>query len=98
MFGAASSVIFDYLLGIRQPDDSAGFEKVLIAPHFSPRLPSIRGKRTIPSGEVSVNYTQSEGVVNVEIFIPDGVDATFAYSGEERCLNAGRNSFVIQLA
>lgn len=98
MFGAASSVIFDYLLGIRQPDDSAGFEKVLIAPHFSPRLPSIRGKRTIPSGEVSVNYTQSEGVVNVEIFIPDGVDATFAYSGKERCLNAGRNSFVIQLA
>lgn len=97
MFGAVSSVLFDYILGIRQEDDSAGFTNLLIAPHFSPRLPNVSGKRTIPAGEVSVNYSQADGSVDVEITLPEGVQARFVYHEIEKPLSAGRNTFSLPL-
>jgi len=92
MFGAVVEYFFEYLLGIRQREGSAGFTSVVIAPQAVSRFGKMSGSMTTPNGVISVAYKRTESGVTFNITIPEKVDAVFKYDGCEIVLKAGENA------
>ena len=95
MFGSPAAYLFDFLLGIGQPSDGAGYETLIIKPSLTTRLDHVSGSRTLPCGKVSASYERKDGRVEAKITIPEGVRSVFVLDGEEKSLNAGENVFTI---
>lgn len=91
-WGASPNIeFFRTILGI----DSAapGFRKVIIAPHLG-ELKEIGGTMPHPDGEISVEYKRKgKNGIKVVVILPEGVDGSFVWNGQEQKLNAGVNSF-----
>ncbi len=62
MFGAVSEYIFTYILGIKQCEDSTGFEKVKIEPAYIPESGDISGSVITKNGKISVSVSYADGV------------------------------------
>ena len=60
MFGAVTRYLFEYILGIRQQDDSCSFKKIIIEPKCLKQIKAARGKIVTSSGEISVEYNSDE--------------------------------------
>ena len=73
MFGGCSRHIFSSILGIRQPDGSTGYDKVIIDPRAPKNMNFAKGKMTTPHGEISVSWKRVDGEIQVEYSLPDGV-------------------------
>ena len=56
MFGAPVAYLFEYLLGIRQNANSAGYTSLTIEPVATSRFGYMRGSMMTPNGAVSVRY------------------------------------------
>lgn len=97
MFGAVTAYLYDYLLGIRAKDNSAGYSEIVISPVIVDGINRIDGFRTLNSGNVSVSYKKEVGSVRFEIIIPENQKAEFVFAGESRKLDAGINSFVCNI-
>ena len=97
MFGAVTALLFDQILGIGQPEGSAGFEKIVIAPKIVPSLGYAKGRRMTPKGEVSVGWKVRDKEVRIEISVPGCVPAKLVYGGAEYDLKEGDNSFRLEL-
>jgi alpha-L-rhamnosidase len=95
MFGTPVLNYFEYILGIRQTEDSTAFKKVVINPLKISALTKVSGKIVTESGEISVSYQDKEQVRRFVICIPQGVEAKFVYEGQKRTLAAGRNEFIV---
>lgn len=89
MFGAAARYLHQYILGIRQPADSAGFDRLLIAPARLPQLAFAKGSLATPHGEVSVDWAQLDDRLLLAVTVPQGVPATLQWGGKEYPLAAG---------
>lgn len=94
MFGAVTAYLFEYVLGIRQREGTAGYGDLVISPCFVPGRAC--GSQTLPGGEVKVAYGKCGDTVRVEITVPAGIAAEFKYADETRPLNAGTNRFSIK--
>ncbi len=97
MFGSTVAYIFEYLLGIKQEKDSAGYSSLIISPQSVNRFGRMSGSMKIPSGTVSVSYENKDGNVNFTVSIPDGVKGVFRYKNKELTLSQGKNEFAIEL-
>ena len=66
MFGAVSEYIFNYILGIKQTENSAGYSEVEIAPANIPECGDISGSIQTKNGKISVDvrYVNGEQVVD----------------------------------
>lgn len=95
MFGAPVAYFFEYLLGIKQEKESAGYQSVTIAPRAVSRFGYMKGSMRVPKGDIAVAYEKVDGKVKFDIMIPVGVRATFKYLEQELDLKEGRNSFII---
>ena len=73
MFGAVSEYIFNYILGIKQTEDSAGYESVEIAPADIPECGDISGSIMTKRGRISVSIKYCDGVRTVKFTLPDKV-------------------------
>ena len=62
MFGAVNEYIFTYILGIKQCEDSAGYEKIKIEPAVIPECGNISGSIITKNGKVSVSVSYTDGV------------------------------------
>ena len=93
MFGAPVAYFFEYLLGIRQEQESAGYRSVVIEPMATERFGYMKGSINVPCGDICVNYRKQGEVIRFEINIPHGVEARFVYNGEEYSLTEGVNTF-----
>lgn len=93
MFGAVAAYLYEYLLGIRAKDGSAGYKELLVAPVIVEQINTLSGHRTLPSGVVSVDYEKKDGGITFKVVIPEGQSATFRYGDEEYPLAAGENTF-----
>ncbi len=71
MFGAVCEYIFTYILGIKQAEDSAGFDSVEINPAVLPELGDISGSITTVKGKISVEVTYCDGVRAVKFTLPE---------------------------
>ncbi len=79
MFVAVSRYLFEYILGIRQTEHSAGFRQVVIEPKCRNLVPSARGHITTLRGEISVEY----GAEYIEVSVPRDTEAVLRVSGKE---------------
>lgn len=89
MFGAVTKYLFEYILGIRQTEDSVAFEKVVINPVCMNEIPFAKGKITTVKGEISVEYNEEKIIVNV----PEEIKAVLMLNGEEIKLTRGENTY-----
>ena len=97
MFGAAAAWLFEGVLGLRQRKGDAGYERIVISPALDASLDFAEGFMTVPRGRVAVSFRRKEGTAWIRADIPRGVEARFAFGGEERALSEGRNEFEISL-
>lgn len=89
MFGSPVKYLFSYLLGIRQTEDSCGYEKVIISPVKIDGLNKISGSMKTENGEISVDIDRTEK--KIVINISGKTDATFVCCGKEQKLTQGEN-------
>ena len=97
MFGAPVAYLFEYLLGIKQDKNSAGYKSIVIEPVSVDRFSKMKGSITTPNGIVAVSYEKKENNINFQIDIPENTQAIFRWSGNEAALSAGRNEFDFSL-
>lgn len=93
MFGAPVAYLFEYLLGIRQTEDSAGYKSLVIAPKSVDRFKRMSGSITTPQGIVAVSYENENGNVSFSVTVPQNTKAVFCFAGKEISLNEGENKF-----
>ncbi len=97
MFGAVTAYLYDYLLGIRQKEGSAGYESLIIAPVLAEGVNSLSGKRVLPKGEVFVSYEKADGKISFIITIPENQEAEFILRESKVSLSAGENKITLDL-
>ncbi len=73
MFGAVCEYLFKYILGIKQAENSYGFEKVSISPAKIPGL-NVKGSITTNNGKISVEVRYTDGVQSVKFNVPQGIE------------------------
>lgn len=97
MFGAVVKELFHYALGVRQDENSAGWESVVISPAFAALLPRAQGHILTPRGKICVSYTTDAGCMRLCVNIPPRARAALLWNGEKTPLHAGRNSLTLPL-
>lgn len=97
MFGAPVAYLFEYLLGIKQNEDSAGYSSLIIEPMAVNRFGRMEGSITTPNGIVEVCYENKSDNVKIIISIPQKTSAVFRFAGKEFALSQGKNEFDIAL-
>ena len=97
MFGSTVAYIFEYLLGIKQADDSVGYKSLVISPKSVERFTRMSGSMKTASGIVAVKYENKSGNVRFRISIPVGTKAIFVCSDKSFDLSEGENEFEITL-
>jgi len=97
MFGAPIAYFFEYLLGIKQKEGTAGYKSLVIAPQATSKFGRMAGSMKTSGGDVSVSYTKEDDRIFFRIEIPSGTEATFVYSDKEYSLENGVNEIFIEL-
>ncbi|MBR5498323.1 MAG: family 78 glycoside hydrolase catalytic domain [Clostridia bacterium] len=95
MFGSTVAYFFEYLLGIRQTDDSAGYSTLVIEPHCVSRFGYMKGSIQTPHGIVAVNYEKKNNCVKFSISIPENTRAEFRFNDNKITLSEGLNEFEV---
>ncbi len=88
MFGAVSRYLFEYILGIRQTENSVAFREMVIAPACMDTVPEARGHITTDYGTVSVEYDRR----SITVEVPQGPQVTLILNGQKTLLPAGRST------
>ena len=92
MFGAVIAYFFEYLLGIKQTDGTAGYKSVIIEPMAYTRFEHMSGSIETPNGKVAVSYKQNGDQYDFTVLIPKDTKAVFkSPDGEETKLSVGEN-------
>ncbi|MBR6740335.1 MAG: family 78 glycoside hydrolase catalytic domain [Clostridia bacterium] len=95
MFGSTVGCFFDYILGIRQKDGTAGYTDLIIEPVDVKKLSRAKGHITVNAGVVSVEYEKSEGGFTCRVCIPEGVKAEFRRGERVIPLVCGENTLTL---
>ena len=95
MFGAVDAYLYEYILGVRQPENGAGWQAVEIAPAFVPQLRFARGGRRLPQGELTVEWIREGEKIRLTVNVPAGVDAVLRLPDRETSLASGTNRIMI---
>ena len=98
MFGAVVASIFEYIVGIRQTAESAGYDEIIISPARISALTSICAHITTPHGKIGVSYEDRDSVRHYRIDIPDGVRAHIDIDGlPNSTVGEGIHQFEVKL-
>ena len=97
MFGAPVAYFFEYLLGIRQAEESAGYDSLVIAPQATNCFGRMQGSIQTPKGTVAVSYKNEEAKISFIVSIPQNTKAKFVFADEETDLHEGENNLEIIL-
>lgn len=97
MFGASSRMLLHGILGIEQEKNSAGFEKLLIAPKIPSKLSEASGSVDTVRGKISVEWKKRENFIDFKITMPERSEGRFEFGGKNRNLSQGINAFSEEL-
>ncbi len=97
MFGAPVAYLFEYLLGIKQEEGTAGYQSIIIEPQGIARFGRMSGSIETVQGIVAVAYENKDNKAEFKITIPENTKAIFRYNNEEIALTQGENNFTIAL-
>jgi alpha-L-rhamnosidase len=91
MFGAPVAYLFEYVLGIHQQPNTAGYTSLIISPAAIRSVPYAKGSMETPNGTLSVSYEQKEGYVHFHIVVPERTRAVLRLGDQETVLGSGDN-------
>ena len=94
MFGAPAAYLFEYLLGIRQAENTAGYTSLVIAPEAVHRFGWMRGSVQTKNGVCAVDYRTEGDKTHFKITVPAGTKAVFRFKDKEIELSAGENEVI----
>lgn len=94
MFGAVTAYLFEYILGIKQTENSSAYRDVVISPCLIPERAS--GSQKVPAGEIKVKWEKTNGAFDIYMNIPEGIKALFLYGETKQKLYAGENYIRIE--
>lgn len=80
MFGAVTRYLFSFILGITQEKNSAGYEKIVIAPQIPDGLSRASGHITTVRGEIAVSFVRTEREMDFYVTVPQ--KAWFTYGSD----------------
>lgn len=89
MFGAPAAYLFEYLLGIRQAKNTAGYGSLIIEPQATTRFGRMSGSIRTPAGTVAVAYENHDGQITFRLTVPPRTTAVFRYGQTETNLSEG---------
>ena len=95
MFGSVVQYFFNYLLGIRQAENSVAYRKVEIKPLEVKALKKLSGSLQTASGRISVSIERLEGKTRFLICVSEDMEVNFTYQGATRKLQVGENEIII---
>ncbi len=97
MFGAPVAYLFEYLLGIKNKENTGGYDAVVIAPQAVSKFEKMSGSITTPHGVIAVSYKKENGNITFEVTVPEETEAVFCFGEEKKALESGKNvlSYVI---
>ncbi len=95
MFGAPVAYFFEYLLGIKQAENSCGYSELVISPQAISKFSRMSGSMQTPNGAVAVSYEKTQGGIRFCVSIPGNCKAVFRVESFERELSEGYNNFFI---
>ena len=95
MFGAVTKELFYRCLGMRQTEDSAGWEKAVIAPAVPTLLPYAKGQIETPKGILAVSYSFWEGKLTLTVTVPAGMQAEAVYQSKHYPLHTGEQTLTL---
>jgi len=95
MFGAVVAYFFEYLLGIRQANGSAGYSNLIIKPCATAKFNYMSGSINTPNGRISVGYKKQGDKIHFNIDIPKNTTATFIYDDKKFLLCQGLNELCL---
>ena len=75
MFGAVTTYLFEYILGIKQAEDSCGFDSITISPAYVDSIDYAKGHITTEKGIISVAYEKVNGKAALYLTLPEGIHA-----------------------
>lgn len=76
MFGAVTAHLFEYILGIRQSENSYGYDEIQIQPCIIEGLNHASGYFETVKGRISVSYKKEDRSFTLDVTVPAGVRAT----------------------
>jgi alpha-L-rhamnosidase len=91
MFGSPVAYFFEYLLGIRQKEGTAGYGDLVIAPQALSKCDRMAGSMETPNGRVSVAYQKKNADIAFTITLPPHTQAILRYNGTDYPLSQGKN-------
>ena len=80
MFGAVTRYLFSFILGITQEKNSAGYEKIVIAPQIPDGLNRASGHITTVRGKIAVSFIRTEREMDFYVTVPQ--KAWFTYGSD----------------
>ena len=92
MFGSSDRYLFRYILGIRQPEGSHGWEKLVVKPVDIPRVNKGSGSIVTPKGRLSVSFEKTES--NAAFVVETDIEGEFEFRGMGMHLKRGRNIII----
>ncbi len=96
MFGSVTKYLFTYLLGIRQPENGAGYKDVVITPCFVEGMNRAKGHLETASGVVSVDYVKNGNKATVKVYADPNINAVFEYGGKTTAFS-GEAEFEVEV-
>lgn len=96
MFGAPVAYFFEYLLGIKQDSNTAGYSSVTIAPQAVSLFNRMSGSIDTKNGKIAVAYQKENGGIRFNVKIPKNVKATFKYLETDKALTCGENEIFVK--
>ena len=93
MFGAPVAYLFEYLLGIKQEEGTAGYKSLVIEPQGVSRFGRMSGSIETVQGIVALSYKNNGEKASFTVTIPENTKATFRYKNKELALTQGENKF-----
>lgn len=92
MFGAVSRYLYQYILGIRQTENSAKYEEVVIEPLCMEKIEKAEGYISTASGRIEVKYDSEK----ISVKVPEKTKAVLVLKGKEKKLVSGsENKFYL---
>ena len=92
MFGSSDRYLFRYILGIRQPEGSRGWEKLIVKPVDIPQVSKASGHIDTPNGVVSVSFEKTDS--NAAFVVKTDIEGEFEFRGMGMHLKRGRNIII----
>ncbi len=83
MFGSTTAFLFEYILGIRQDEQSVGYQRIIIKPALNTELNRASGYITVDGKHIFVGYEKKNSTVTLEVSVPDGIGAVVRLGAKE---------------